>query len=228
MDISIAKQFLLLAQHPEKGRMLISGLHLQFGLAGALLLQMSMEDKLNLKEELVYIKKGAMFNDPHLREIAEMIQSSRKPRKMKYWIQKIGHKASRWRYHYYNQMAKGRLIKVEKKKFLGLIPYTQTYLLNSQVRNKLIQDLKSEIFRKKNIAPENMAVLGLVEACKLHNVLSKEKKQLKSLRKDLKQLVKESPISANVDATISQVQAAIITTIVASTVATNAATSAAG
>ncbi|UCS94547.1 GPP34 family phosphoprotein [Echinicola marina] len=226
MDISIAKRFLLLAQHPEKGRMLISGIHLQFGLAGALLLQMSMEDKLNLKDELVYIKKGAMFNDPQLLQIAEMIQSSRKPRKMKYWIQKIGHKASRWRYHYYDQMAKERLIKVEKKKFLGLIPYTQTYLLNSQVRNKLIQDLKSEIFRKKNIAPENMAVLGLVEACKMHNVLSKEKNQLKTLKKDLQQLVKESPISTNVDKTISEVQAAIISTIIATNVATTTAATA--
>ncbi|WP_215225454.1 GOLPH3/VPS74 family protein [Echinicola shivajiensis] len=226
MELSIAKRFLLLAQHPEKGRMLISGIHLQFGLAGALLLQMSMEDKLTIKDELLYIKKGAQFHDLKLREVAELIQSSRKPRKMKYWVHKIGHKASRWRYFYYDQMAQERLIKVEKKRFLGFIPYTQTYLLNSQLRNKMIQELKSEIFRKKDIVPENMSVLGLVEACKMHNVLSQEKSQLRTLRKDLKQLVKESPISVNVDATITQVQAAIITTIVASTVATNAAASA--
>ncbi|WP_200975258.1 GPP34 family phosphoprotein [Echinicola sp. 20G] len=226
MELSIAKKFLLLAQHPEKARMLISGVHIQYGLAGALLLQMSLEDKIEVSgEDILTVKRGASFNDPLLEEVAQMIQKSKKPRKMRYWIQKVGPKALKWRHQFYDQMAQERLIRVEKKKFLGLIPYTLTYLVNSQIRNKMIQELKSDVFRKKDIIPENMAVLGLIEACKMHNVLSKEKSQLKSIKKDLKQLVKESPISATVDQTIRQVQAAIISTIVATTVATNVATS---
>lgn len=129
MELSIAKRFLLLAQHPEKGRMLISEIHLKFGLAGALLLQMSLDDQLSIKDEVLYIKKGSQYADPKIREIAAMIQQARRPRKIKYWIHRIGQKASKWRLYYYDQMAQERLIKVERKKFLGIIPYLKTYLL---------------------------------------------------------------------------------------------------
>ena len=225
MELSIAKRFLLLAQHPEKGRMLISEIHLKFGLAGALLLQMSLDDQLSIKDEVLYIKKGSQYADPKIREIAAMIQQARRPRKIKYWIHRIGQKASKWRLYYYDQMAQERLIKVEMKKFLGIIPYLKTYLVNRQLRNKMIQELKNEFFQKRDIAPTHMVVLGLVEACRMHKVLTKEKSQYKVLRRDLKQLVKESPVSSNVDKTISQVQAAIVSSIVVTTIASNVGTS---
>lgn len=62
----------------------------------------------------------------------------------------------------------------------------------------------------RDLSNETILVLGLIEACKMHKILTSDKVELKRLKQELKEIINESPISNTVDKTIKQVQAAII------------------
>jgi hypothetical protein len=59
----------------------------------------------------------------------------------------------------------------------------------------------------------------------MHKILSKDKKELKLIKKELKRIIKENPIAETVDKTIREIQAAIITSITASVTVTAAVSS---
>ena len=116
-----------------------------------------------------------------------------------------------------------RMVRIEEKKFLGLIPYRQSYLVESYTRSNMIRQLKNEIMaytREPSIA--NTALAGLIEACRMHRILSDDRDELKTIRTNLKKIIKESPVSDVVSQTIRQVQAAIISSVTAAIVASTA------
>jgi hypothetical protein len=67
-----------------------------------------------------------------------------------------------------------------------------------------------------------VVILSLIEACKMHEILTSDRSELRELRKELKSLLKDSPIADVLDKTIKQVQAAIMGAVIASTVASSA------
>jgi golgi phosphoprotein 3 len=67
-----------------------------------------------------------------------------------------------------------------------------------------------------------LALLAMIEVCKLHKVIAKDKEQAKLIKKELKIIIKESPIAQTVESTIKEIQAAIIAATMAATIATTA------
>lgn len=223
MDLDTLEQFLLLAQHPSKGRFSVSGLHIQYGLAGAILLEMTKMEVLSLSDEKVQLKKGLKFDHPIFKTCSDLIYQSKKDRKIRYWINKFARQSKKTKWFVIHSLVKKRLLRIEERKFLGLIPYKKTYLIESKTRDTLIQQLKSSILSGQNIKQEDLMTLGLVEACKMHKLFSNDKQELKSIQKSLKKVIKDSPIASTVNQTIIEVQAAILTAIIASTVVTSTA-----
>lgn len=88
MELSIAEKFLLLAQHPTKGKFIISGLHIQYGIAGSLMLEMSVDKRIEIENGLLVLTSTKGKSDQLISEIEMQIRNSPKPRKIKYWINK--------------------------------------------------------------------------------------------------------------------------------------------
>ncbi len=118
--------------------------------------------------------------------------------------------------------AKG-LIRIEHRKFLGLIPYRKCYLTDSRTRDSLIRQLRECVLFRRELINENIVILGLIEACRMHNIISSDRQELKTIRKELKLIIKESPIAEAIDKTIKEVQAAIIAAVTVSTMAASTA-----
>ena len=123
MELSVVERFLLLAQHPEKGRFTISGIQLNYGIVGALLLQMSLEKRIVLENNTLVLKNRRNIKDHLVREIVEIIGASDKKRKIRYWINKLNRKSNRYKWTILNEMDRKRLVRIDNKKFLGLIQH---------------------------------------------------------------------------------------------------------
>lgn len=225
MKLTIVEKFMLIAQHPEKGRFIIPEIQLHHGIIGAMLIEMSFNEMINIEKDRLRLKNYKKSNDPIINEIALKIRKSKKPRRIKYWITTLAGKSRKYKWVILNGLVKNKLIRIENRKFLGLIPYRKHYLTESKTRNNLIQELKKSVLSRREISDENIVVLGLIEACKMHKVLTTDKSELKRIKKELKQIIKESPIAGTVDKTIKEVQAAIMVAMVASTVATTSGSS---
>jgi len=112
-------------------------------------------------------------------------------------------------------------LRIEHHKFL-FIPYRKSYLTDNRSRDSLIKQIRECALFHKELNNENIVILGLIEACRMHNIISTNREELKTLRKELKMIIKESPIAEAVDKTIKQVQAAIMGAVAASSIAATA------
>lgn len=223
MKLNTLSKFLLLAHHPAKGRFLISEAHLKFGIVGAALLELSLDEQIKIEDGRLILAKDGKSEDPVVREIAEEIRNSRKLRKVKYWITKLGRRSLSYKWRVLSELERAMLIRIESKRLMGVIPYRKSYLVGSGARSNLIYQLKNSALLSRNLESDTLLILGLIEACKMHKVLASDKAELKKLKRELKTIIKESPIADAVDQTIRQVQAAIIGAVVASTAAAAAA-----
>lgn len=216
MELNAAQKFLLIAKHPEKGGFVISDMFVNYGIIGAILLEMCLEERAVIDDGKL-IMKNTKTHDPIVLEISEIIQRESKPRGIKHWVSKLARKSGKYRWAIMTELEKKRLVRIEHKKFLGFIPYKKSYLSDSRVRDGLIRELKEIVLFGKEMSRENLVILGLVEACKMHTVITSDKAELKTVKKELKTLIKESPIAGAVSETIKQMQAAITMAMVAST-----------
>jgi len=219
MKLSIVEKFLLLAQHPEKGWYITGDTQVVYGLIGALLMQMSLANRFKMESKKLILctekkSENAIFAD------IEMRIAKKKPRKVKTWISSLANKSRKYRIAIQTEMMSKRLIRVEQKKFLGLIPYRRVYLVETKTRNALIHDLKRAILSKHKMDDETISLLAIINASDMHKIFAKDRAERKHIKKELKKLVKENPIANSLSQSIMEVQAAIAASVTAVSVAT--------
>ncbi len=219
MNLTTAEKFLLLAQHPGKGRFITSGIYINYGITGALIMEMTFRKKAAIENEKLVVKARKRSTDPIEAEIIATVGKFKKPRSVKRTLNKLSRNAGKYRGILLKQLARKGYLRIEEKTFLGFIQYKRHYLTNPKSRNELIRQLKDNLFYQKEISNEDAAVFGLLEACKMQRVLSSNKDELKVIRKQFKEKLSENAVASSVDKTIRQVQAAMMGAIVASAVA---------
>ncbi len=219
MRLNTLTKFLLVAHHPEKGRFLISDTYIHYGIIGAALLEMSLDGQIKIEEDKLILIKNRDLDNPIISEISMEIRNSKKPRKIKYWVTKLAQKSRKFKWIILTDLEKDKLLRIEVRKFLGLIPYRKSYLIDGTTRVNLIRQLRNNVLFRNDLNEDSILMLGLIEACKMHKIITSDREELKKLKKELKEIIKENPIAETVDQTIQQVQAAIIGAIIASTVA---------
>ena len=221
MELSIPEKFLLLAQHPTKGKFIISGLQLQYGIAGSVLLEMSVDKQIEIRNKVLVLNSTKGKSNPVIVDLELQIRDAAKPRKIRYWINKLARRYTKLKNYYLEELQRKRIIRIERKKFLGLIPYKKTYLVDSRLQRDLIRELKKAVLSRQEISNEQVVLLGLIEACKMQKIFTTDPQELKRIKKALKEIIKDSPIAGSIDETIKQVQAAIFVTMIATTAATS-------
>lgn len=219
LNLNTQERFLVLAQHPEKGRFVISDIQLNFGIIGAILLDLTVNDEIKIENDILTTtgKSGSTNKNNH--EVLSIISSSTKQRKVKTWLSKLARKSRYFKWEIIKNLETMNIIKVEQKRFLGLIPYRRCYLTDKQFRGELLNNLRNQVLFKTDFIPADLVLLGLVEACQMHKHLAKDRQELKTIKEKLKKIIKDNPIASGVSETIRQVQAAVITGVVAATTA---------
>lgn len=223
MKLSTAEKFLLLAHHPDKGRFIISDVQTEYGIIGAILLDMSLENLISIEDGKLLLRKSEKADNQIINEVLSLIGNSDKPRKIKYWIPKLARKSRKYKWIVLMELEKKSVMQIESRKILGIIPYRKSYLTDNYSRNNMIQQLRNNILFHKELNNESVSILGMVEACKMQKIIATDRDELKRVREELKQIMKESPIADTVNQTIKQVQAAIIGAMMAAVAASSTA-----
>ena len=221
-NFTTAEKFLLVAHHPDKGRFMMQRTYLQYGIAGAILLDMTISDRLEADGSKLSLKRASASTDPVMNDVISLMSQSTKPRKAEYWIRKLGARYNKYLLQLLKGLAGKRLLRIEEKKFLGLIPYRKSYLLESYTRSNLVLQLKNEIIAYRGVPGDNLALAGMIEACRMQRILTTDRDELKQIKTQLKRMIKENPVADAVAQTVSQVEAAVIASITAAVVASTA------
>ncbi|MGE5348952.1 MAG: GOLPH3/VPS74 family protein [Actinomycetota bacterium] len=221
-SFNTAEKFILLCHHPERGRFMVSRQYIQYGLPGAILMDLCLDGKLGLHENRIVLKSESIPSDPVMAEVVKMITESARSRKTAFWVRKMGFSYNRYLKLVLNALAKRRIVRFEDRKFLWVIPWRRSYLVESYTRSNVVRQLKNDILVYRGDTGDTTALAGLIEACRMHRILSADKDELRIIRSQLKIIIKDNPVTDVVKQTIREVQAAIITSVTAAVIASTA------
>lgn len=222
-SLSLAEKFLLLIHHPEKSRYLISEQMRNVGLIGALLLDLAYGKKMQVEGDKLSATASHTDLSATHQEVLSRLSAHERPKKIKRSISKLSGKSCKYRHALLASLEENGFLRIEHKKFL-FIPYLRTYLLKHETRDALLREIRGVVFDDQNIRPENAALLGLVDACKMYKLICHDRNETKYCKARLKELVQEDAIARGVDKVIKAMQAALIATLAATTAATTATT----
>jgi len=221
-SLNLTEKFILLAMHPDKVRYKISDQALNAGLIGAILLDLTKEDKLLISNKILRAKSSYSTLSAAHNQILSIIQQSEKEKEIKKWIQKFSMKSGTYRKQVLEGLKDKGLIKIEYKKFL-FIPYIKAYLIQKNERLNLITQIREILIYSKKPDTEMASLLGMVEACKMYSIIGRDRNERKDFQKKLKEIIKSDLIASWVDQVIKEMQAAITAAVMVSTIAATSA-----
>ena len=221
-ELSIPEKFLIIAHHPDKGRFRITPIHLKYGLIGALLLEMSVEGSIDLENGKLVPGNEVKPSHPILENFMNKISGANRSHHIRNWIRRFALKSDHFKWQLLGDLEKQRILRIEHLKILGLIPLRRSYLMHKKLQYDLIREARNSIMQRGEIKEAQLALLGLVHACKMLKIVGRERTERKVIHRKLRELLKESPIAEGVDQTIRQIHAAIIVAVATSGAAASA------
>lgn len=218
MELNTLEKFIIVAHHPQKWWFRVPQINLKYGISGAILLQFSLKKLIELENKKVILNtKTKAINEtyPILDELLEKMSTAKREHKPKFWIQRFGRRSRKIKWAILTGLEKKRLVRIRHLKFLW-IPFRRSYLIERNTRSSILSKLRESVIYRKEKSEEDIAMLGLIEACRMYRILSPDRSKRKQIKKELRSVLKESPISQIVAATIKQTQMAIAVAVAAS------------
>jgi hypothetical protein len=123
MTVTIAEELLLLAYSEEEGKQLISATQLDPALAGAILAELAVAERVELSDKKVTLKNPAPLGDDELDTTLARIAAEAKDRKPVWWVQKL--QSGKLRRRLLTRLAESGVLAEERGKILGIFPTTR-------------------------------------------------------------------------------------------------------
>lgn len=211
IELNLIEKFTLITLDSKKGKFLIDSLSLNYGIAGAILLEMSELNKIAIKHKRLVLLDSKLTNDKIIDACIKIIQKSKKNRRTKYWINKIGNNSSGLKKLILNDLNSKRILKIDKSSFLwGLFSFYKYPQLNTKPVDEIKNRLRRIVLENEKPDLENVLLLSLMNSCKLIRILFINKKEHKSAKRRIKELTKNIEISEVVSQTLKEIQTAVI------------------
>lgn len=217
-SLSLREKFIIITHHQKKGKFVVSDIVLNHGIIGALLLELSTDELVQIKDKKLTVK-SKKTKDALLSEILDKISDSSKERNVKTWVRRLNRKSKKYKWSILNSLSDKKVIRIEKRKFIGLIPYRLTYFTENEIRDRLIENIYELVLKNKKPGNEDLAFFGLIQACKLQKLFCSNKTERKEFTKNLKEILDKNPINEAVEKSIKEMQVAIVGVIAGAAVA---------
>jgi hypothetical protein len=138
---------------------------LPLGLAGALLTELALADKVALKNNRLELLDATPCGDVLLDEALRKIASESRPRRVSHWIKEIGNIRT------YRQVVERlialHVIRMEGYCYRWITPYKADPLVNVPAKYWIKQHLRSIVLSGEPATKQDLALLGVLKACRL-------------------------------------------------------------
>ncbi len=219
MILSLMEELLVLAlrEKGEKGRVKFGGVDLRYGLAGAALTELSLQNKIEWDKRMqVRLLDKTPGPDPLLNEILAELAKARKPKKLSYWINTLGENGKHYQKQIIANLVTKGFLQVEDDRYLWVIPY-QTYTqTNASAKYNVKHHLRAIVLAGEKPDEYATALLSLVLAIDLlDHVFTVD--EIRSARKRVETLVQDDVIGAAVAEVLQDIATAATTAALVAT-----------
>lgn len=212
--MNTSEKFLLLIQHPVKSRFLVSEPERRAGLIGSVILDLVYAHNLETDNKKLIVRTNKTELSEAHRLILQKIDESGKIRKVRSWIEKLFRQSGNYQKRLLNDLENKKIIKIIPRQFL-FIKYYRSRLVNTAVRDNLIEEIRNIIFKNKKADNENALILGLIEACNMYKIICRDRFEKKICKKKLIVLRQTALFPQDLDLIIKGVQVAITKAVMA-------------
>lgn len=211
MQLHLFEKFILIALDQKKGHFLIDSLSLNYGIAGAILLELSELNKIILQDKKLIVKDLEFANNSILDACIKLINNSKKKQGAKFWIFKIGNKSSGFKKVILKELIEKKILKINKETYMwGLVNFFRYPAINTNEIEEITTELKKIVSENKKPDIDGLLLLSLMNSCKLIRILFINKKEHKAARKRIEELTRNIEISEDVSQTLKEIQSAIV------------------
>jgi hypothetical protein len=216
MELNTAEKFLLIIMHPEKPRYMIPENMINPGLFGAILMDLSLEEKIEFKDKRIiphssYTKASEAHNI-----LLSKIAASKKRKRIKTWIAAFAWNSRKYRHMILRDLRLKGKIRIEDRRFL-FIPYKSAFLIDKNIRKQILADINEILLKNKPPGDEMACLIGIIDGCKAYKLITKDKESLKIVKQNIKDKVQDDSVSKEVRKVIQEMQAASIAATTAAT-----------
>jgi golgi phosphoprotein 3 len=212
MNLSVAESFVILVIKPDKGRVYIRNNSFYYSLTGALLMDYleNGEIKVEDKRLIPFFKKS---DEPLHDFIEQKIMKSDKSRKISYWIETLSLKSKPMFKEIIFSLEKKGIIRIEHKKFLGIIPYKNYWFTDLSERENLVENLRNVLIYDRKATNKEVMLLSLVKTSGAYSLLSRERGESGMLRKKNSAFLEGNNLNPDLALAVKEIQTAIASSI---------------
>lgn len=226
MNLTLIDQLTLLALDDHKGDLIPDSTTFSYALAGALILELALEGRIDLSDEIVKVRDRSKTGDAILDQFLAMIYESKKERKVRSWIDRIGQKSEQIKKETIAKLIDQRILEKREEKILWVFNVDKYPTQNPKPENQLRGRLYDIVINHHTPDLKEIMILNLVESCRLEReVFGKE--HAKVFKKEMKRIKEDDQISSSVNKSIKEISEAInamLVIMIATAVTTNVAT----
>ncbi len=207
--LTIAEKLLLLALHDEKGTVLPSAsTSLLYGLSGALLMELTFNKKLYVKEENLLVSDTTPTGNDIVDEALHIIKQSKKDKNAEHWVSALSTGIKNLQERLLDRLVQEGILRKEERRILWVIPVTQHPLQRSEVEEEIREQIRAALLYTQTPSPQVAMLISLVTACDLMAELFSHE-ELKRATERAKVIAEECLVSETVSDAVSSVDAAV-------------------
>ena len=224
MELNLVDKFILLALDDDKGTFATEPFALTYGLAGAILLELSLKGYINIVDKRVVLRSHKRIGDPFLDTYLVKLTESKKNKRLSYWIQTFGNKERSIKKEILDKLIRKGILNKREEKFLWVFNNDKFPTVNSKPENELRKRLFEILEHHSKPEVDELMLISLIDTCKLNRFVY-GKERTKKIKGRIRDVIKEAENSSLISDTIKEVQNTILAMIVMLITTTTAATS---
>lgn len=212
----------MLALDDKKGSFIPDSTLFTYAIAGAVVLELALEERIDLSDKRVRVTNTSKTGDKILDTYFDMIIQSKKERKVKDWVEKIGNKASQIKKDTIDKLVESRILEKKEEKFLWVFSYNNYPTQNARPENRLRNRLYDIIVNAHRPELKEIMLLNLIESCSLGKEVF-GKANVKMFKKKIKTINEYDNLGGSINKSIKEICDAInamLVIMIATTVVT--------
>ncbi|ASU82355.1 GPP34 family phosphoprotein [Nocardiopsis gilva YIM 90087] len=169
----LAEELLLICHDPATGRPLADSTRVQVALAGALLADLALADRIRIDGRgYVYAQHPAPSGDPDLDALAQRIAMEQRHRKLKWWVQKT--MSNKLRTGLLYRVAYRGLMRHEQDHVLGMFPWNRYRPADPAAHAWRRESMRAVLVGERAPDPATVVLLALAGAMRVDGKLFPE------------------------------------------------------
>lgn len=213
MNLNLVDQLTLLALDDDKGSIVADSFSFGYGLAGAVILELSLQERIEIKEKKIEVKSSASCNDILLDYFLDMIRNSKKKRKIQTWVEMMGNKADHIKDETVNKLIDDGILTRREEKILWVFSNDKYPTKNAKPENELRKRLNDILLNQREISSKEAMLISLIDMCDLNKeVFGKER--AKEYKKKIKAIIEEAQLSSEVGKAVKEIHDALMAVVI--------------